>query len=277
MSAEAKPVMAVPFGATDTHIHVYDDTPLAPTALSKPPPQAGVEDYKRIRAQLGLTRTVMVQPSVYGTDNECTLRGIAALGADVARGVAVVDAGVSETELDRLTSGGIRGARFFMLPGGAVGFDQLDTIAAKMAAFGWHAVFQTDGRKLADHAAQIRSWPVPVIIDHTGKFLEPVAVDSPEFRVLLGLVETGRVYVKLAAPYETSRTGAPAYEDVSRLARALVKAVPERILWASNWPHPGRDPRPDSAHLLDILADWAPDAGDRQRILVDNPAGLYGF
>lgn len=277
MSAETKPLMAVPFGATDTHIHVYDGTPLAPTALSKPPPQAGVEDYERIRAQLGLTRTVIVQPSVYGTDNECTLRGIVALGADVARGVAVVDAGVSETELDRLTRGGIRGARFFMLPGGAVGFDQLDTVAAKMAAFGWHAVFQTDGRKLADHAAQIRGWPVPVIIDHTGKFLEPVAVDSPEFRVLLDLVETGRVHVKLAAPYETSRTGAPAYEDVSRLARALVKAAPERILWASNWPHPGRDPRPDSAHLLDILADWAPDAGDRQRILVDNPAGLYGF
>ncbi len=116
-----------------------------------------------------------------------------------------------------------------------------------------------------------------MIIDHTGKFLEPVAADSPEFRVLLGLVETGRVYVKLAAPYETSKAGAPGYEDVSRLARALVKAAPERILWASNWPHPGRDPRPDSAHLLDILADWAPDAGDRQRILVDNPAGLYGF
>jgi D-galactarolactone isomerase len=277
MSEETKPVIAVPVGATDTHIHVYDDTRLAPTALSKPPPNASVEDYKRIRTQLGLTRTVIVQPSVYGTDNECTLRGIVALGADVARGVAVVDARVSETELDRLTRGGIRGARFFMLPGGAVGFDQLDTIAAKMAPFGWHAVFQTDGRRLADHAAQIRGWPVPVIIDHTGKFLEPVAVDSPEFQVLLGLVETGRVYVKLAAPYETSKTGAPGYEDVSRLARALVKAAPERILWASNWPHPGRDPRPDSAHLLDILGDWAPDAGDQQRILVDNPAGLYGF
>lgn len=277
MSGETTPVIVVPAGATDTHIHVYDDTPLAPTALSKPPPQARVADYRLIRAQLGLTRTVIVQPSVYGTDNECTLRGITALGADVARGVAVVDAGVGDAELDRLTGGGIRGARFFMLPGGAIGFDQLDTVAAKIAPFGWHVVFQTDGRRLADHAARIRGWPVPVIIDHTGKFLEPVAVDSPEFRVLLGLVETGRVYVKLAAPYETSKTGAPAYEDVSRLARALVKAAPERILWASNWPHPGRDPRPDSAHLLDILADWAPDAGDRQRILVDNPAGLYGF
>ncbi|MFT3952892.1 MAG: amidohydrolase family protein [Piscinibacter sp.] len=277
MTQTLKPVIEVPFGATDTHIHVYDDSPLSPTALSTPPPAASVDDYRRIRAQLGLTRTVIVQPSVYGTDNACTVRGIAALGPDVARGVAVVDAHVSEAELDRLTRAGMRGARFFMLPGGAVGFDQLDAIAAKMAPFGWHAVFQTDGRRLADHEAQIRAWPVPVIIDHTGKFLEPVAVDSPEFRVLLGLVETGRVFVKVSAPYETSKTGAPAYEDVSRLARALVKAAPERILWASNWPHPGRDPRPDSAHLLDILADWAPDPADRKRILVDNPAGLYGF
>lgn len=117
------------------------------------------------------------------------------------------------------------------------------------------------------------------MIDHIGKFLEPVSTDHPSFRCMLRLVETGNVWVKLAAAYETSKTGAPAYEDVGRLAKALVKAAPERMLWASNWPHAQAHKfgYPDDAALLDLLLDWAPAAADRQRILVDNPAELYGF
>jgi D-galactarolactone isomerase len=116
------------------------------------------------------------------------------------------------------------------------------------------------------------------VIDHTGKFLEPVTTDSTPFRSLLNLVETGRCWVKLSAPYETSKTGAPKYEDVGRLAKALVKKAPERMLWASNWPHPSsRQNLPNDEDLLDLLADWAPDEKTRKKILADNPAELYGF
>jgi D-galactarolactone isomerase len=272
------PTIAVPADATDTHLHVYDPAySIAPTARSAPPLEATVAHYKAVQQRLGLTRAVIVQASVYGTDNACILAGMAALGPEVTRGVAVVDDKVGPAELDRLTRAGICGARFLMLPGGAIGWDQLDTVAAKVHGFGWHVQFQMDGRHLGERLAQIRNWPGRIVIDHNGKFLEPVSVDSAEFRVLLDLVATGRVWVKLSAPYETSKTGAPRYEDVSRLARALVKAAPERMLWASNWPHPGQQPRPDDAALLDILADWAPDEAVRRKILVDNPAELYGF
>ena len=150
---------------------------------------------------------------------------------------------------------------------------------AQVHPFGWHANIQLDGRELPKFEAQIKRLPGKFVIDHTGKFLEPVSPESHEFRSLLNLLDTGRCWVKLSAPYETSKTGAPKYEDVSRLARALVKKAPERMLWASNWPHPSvpKEQRPSDEDLLDLLLDWAPDESARRRMLVDNPAQLYGF
>ena len=140
-----------------------------------------------------------------------------------------------------------------------------------------HVQLQLDGRLLPEREAQIRGWPGRIVIDHVGKFLEPVTPDDPAFRCLVGLVETGRVWVKLSAPYEVSKSGPPLYEDVGRLAKALVRAAPERMLWASNWPHPSVKDKPDDAVLLDILLDWAPNEATRRKILVDNPGELYGF
>ena len=119
--------------------------------------------------------------------------------------------------------------------------------------------------------------PTEVVIDHNGKFMEPVAPEHPAFLTLLRLLDSGRCWVKLSAPYETSKTGAPRYEDVSVLARALARSHPERCVWASNWPHPGQNPAPSSAAMLDLLLDWAPAEATRARILVENPARLYGF
>jgi D-galactarolactone isomerase len=145
--------------------------------------------------------------------------------------------------------------------------------------FGWHANIQLDGRELPKYEAQIMRLPGKFVIDHTGKFLEPVAPDHQAFRRLLKLVDTGRCWVKLSAAYEVSKSGPPRYKDVGILAKALVKAAPQRMLWASNWPHPTapKDAFPDDANLLDLLLEWAPDAAVRRRILVDNPAELYGF
>jgi D-galactarolactone isomerase len=136
---------------------------------------------------------------------------------------------------------------------------------------------QLDGRDLAQYEKLFAGLPVPLVIDHNGKFLEPVATDHPGFLSLRRLLDGGNTWVKLSAPYETSKTGPPHYNDVSELARALVDSAPERCVWASNWPHPGRSVVPDTASLLDLLLEWADDDATRHRILVDNPARLYGF
>lgn len=271
------PRLAAPKGTCDTHMHFYDRKyPTAPTAQITPP-DATVNMYRAMARTLGIERTVVVQSSTYGADNRCTIESIAKLGLDRARGVAVVDTDVSDAELEHLTAGGMRGIRFFALPGGALPWEKFDALAARVQDAGWHVQLQLDGRLLPEREAQIRRWPGRIVIDHQGKFLEPVAVDDPAMLSLLRLLETGRVWVKLSAPYETSKVGPPFYDDVGRIAKALVKAAPERMMWATNWPHPGRNPRPDDVVLLDMLLDWAPNAAVRQRILVDNPAEVYGF
>lgn len=274
----ARPRLAVPAGACDTHMHVYDRA--VPSAPGGPPIPGHfpVEAYRAMQARLGLARVVVVQPNAYQDDNRVTLEAIRALGAG-AKGVGVVKPGASDAEIERLTRGGIVAQRIFNLPNGAVPLAQMHEVMARVHPCGWFANIQLDGRELPEHEARIARLPGRFVIDHTGKYLEPVAPDHPAFRSLLRLVDTGRCWVKLSAPYETSRTGAPGYEDVARLARALARHAPERMLWASNWPHPSAPPDavPDDADLLDLLLDWAPDEAARRRILVDNPAELYGF
>ncbi len=274
------PAFRPPPGACDCHMHIYGPAELYPPAPNSPfPPVAGgdIAAYLKVRATLGLTRAVVVQPSVYGFDNRATLDAMAVLGDD-ARGVAVVPPQVSDAELERLTGLGVRGIRFFMIGGGALGWNDLETLAARTAAFGWHVQMQMDGRLLADEADRLARLPGGLVIDHNGKFLEPVGLDHPGFRALLRLVEGGRAYVKTSGVYETSRTGAPDYADVAALARALIARAPERCLFATNWPHPSKPGNPpDDAGLIDLFRDWCGSDAVAARILVENPAAVYGF
>jgi D-galactarolactone isomerase len=276
---DSGPKRWLPPGACDTHIHIYgprERYPLAPTATAEPP-LAKVEDYQAVQQRLGLQRAVVVQPSAYGFDNRCALDAIDSIGID-ARGVVVVDTRVSDEALQRLTDAGVRGVRFFMFPGGLLPWEALDDMAARVHPFGWHVQLQLNGRELPERMDQLRRLPARLVIDHVGKFIEPVPTDHRAFKALLALVDGGRCWVKLAAPYETSKEGAPLYGDVGALAKALVKAAPERMLWASNWPHPSaQNNPPDDAVLLDLLLDWTEDDATRRRILVDNPAELFGF
>ena len=277
MSARG-PKLVVPAGATDTHIHVYHaETPPQPGGPALPG-DFREGQYRAMRERLGLSRVIVVQPNAYQFDNTVTLAAMRALGPG-AKGIAVVGETTPDAEIDRLGKAGIVGQRFFQLPWGAVGFERMHAVMARVHPFGWLANLQLDGRELPQWEDSIKRLPGKFVIDHIGKFLEPVTTEQDAFKSLLRLIDTGRCWVKLAAAYETSKTGAPAYEDVSRLARALVKHAPERMLWASNWPHPSapKDAVPDDADLLDLLADWAPNDADRRRILVDNPAALYGF
>ena len=272
------PKVAVPKGSCDTHMHFYDTkTPQAPGTFL--PGHFPVEDYQAMQKRTGLERVVVVQPNAYADDNRVTLESISRIGRSSAKGVAVVKPGVPDAELDRLTRGGICALRIMTLHGGTLGFEVMDELMARAHPFGWHANIQLDGRELPRYERQIKRLPGKFVIDHVGKFLEPVAPEHESFRSLLGLLDTGRCWVKLSAPYETSKTGGPKYEDVGRLANALVRHAPECMMWASNWPHPSmRKPQPpDDADLLDLLLEWADDDATRRKILADNPAEFYGF
>jgi len=258
-------------------MHFYDQA-VPGAAGTFLPGHFPVADYQAMQKRLGLERVIVVQPNAYRDDNTVTLNSIRTLGRN-AKGVAVVMPGVAEAELERLTKAGICAVRIMTLHGGTLGFDVMDQIMARVHPFGWHANIQLDGRELPKVEAQIKRLPGKFVIDHTGKFLEPVPAEHEAFKCLLRLVDTGRCWVKLSAPYETSKTGAPKYADVGRLAKALVKKAPERMLWASNWPHPSvpQDKKPKDEDLLDLLLEWAPVENTRKRILADNPAELYQF
>jgi D-galactarolactone isomerase len=276
MTSPAPQHRRLPPGACDSHIHVFEKGyPVAPTAVSEPP-DAPLSAYLKMRDKLGLQRAVIVQPTHYGADNSCTLAALAILGAS-ARGVAMVDAGVTDAELERLTKGGICGLRVQMFPGGIISWDDLERIAARVVDYGWFVQLQFDGRQFPERAELVRKLPGKLLIDHTGKFIEPVLVDSLAFRSLLGLIDRGRVWFKIAAPYETSKVGPPSYEDVGALARALITHAPERGVWATNWPHVNQKILIDDSALLDRICDWAADEKTLRRILVDTPAELYGF
>ncbi|MBV9260929.1 MAG: amidohydrolase family protein [Pseudolabrys sp.] len=274
-----KPKLRAPAGTADCHIHIYgpaDKYSLAATA-PYPPPLATVSQYRVKMRQLNIDYTVIVQPGAYGPDNRCTLDALEELGS-AARAITVVTPDTPRAEIARMNQLGVRGARFMLLPrGSVVTWEMLVPVANLIADFGWHVQLQFDGRDLPNRIDMIRGLPCPVVIDHNGKFFEPVAPEHPAMQSLLRLLDTRRVWVKTSAPYETSKAGPPLYEDVGVIARSLIRAAPDRIVWASNWPHGGRDQIPDDAMLLDTLLDWAPNDMARQKILVENPKQLYGF
>ncbi len=276
MTPDKFPQLAAPPGSCDTHMHFYNDFyPTAPTAFMTPP-NALVEDYRTIQKRLNLERVVVVQPTTYGTDNRCQLEAMKALGPN-ARGVMVVGPETSDEELQELTDAGVCGVRFHMLPGGALAWDVLEEMAARVNNFGWHVQLQMNGREFPEREALLEALPCDLVVDHVGRFMGPVSTVDQAFKSLLGFLDRGRCWVKLSAPYESSESGPPGWDDVTLEAKALVRFAPERMLWASNWPHPGQTDPPDEADLLDLLLDWVDDASTRTRILRDNPAELYNF
>jgi D-galactarolactone isomerase len=261
--------------ACDTHIHFYDHRyAVAPGAVIHPP-DATPTEYRRVQSILGTERVVVVQPTTYGLDNSCQLDTMALFGAD-ARGVMVIDPNLTSERIAGLTELGVRGARFHMLPGGAVRWEMLEAVANNIAPFGWHIQLQLNGRELADRLDQLLRLPVGLVIDHVGRFMSVVEPGAAAFAALLTLVDNGTI-VKLSAPYESSTLGPPGFDDVTHLVDALVARAPDRLLWASNWPHPGQPTPPTAAELVELRDRWLPTDELRRRVLVDNPAALYEF
>ena len=279
-SGSAPPRIDVPANACDSHHHIYDARfAVSPHWHQGFPSGASVADYRLLQRRLGTTRSVVVQPSAYGVDNRCLVDALGQLGS-TSRGVAVVDTEIADAELRTLTDAGVRAVRVnFVSPQtwGVTTPEILASLAKRVSHFGWHVLILMTGEQIAAHEDAIRALPTTVVIDHLGRIPEPDGVHHPGFAAVRRLLEGGRTWVKLTEPYEDSKLGPP-FADASEVARAYVRAAPERVLWGTDWPHPTqRGAKPDDALILDLLAEWAPDAGTRRRILVDNPAELFGF
>ena len=280
MGMARKPKLKAPPGACDCHLHIYGDAARYPwvPVKNRPFPDRRLEHYIAVRDRLGLARTVVVQATHYDTDNRCLVDTVAALGWN-GRGIAVVDLKITDDALAALHANGVRGLRFGIDLANGMHPDVMEDMAARIAPFGWHIQYRCWPDELLDLAPRFRRLRVPVCLDHMGN-IAPAAggADHSAFKALLGLLDTGNCWVKLSAPYQLSKTGAPDYADYRPQGRALVKAAPERMVWGTNWPHPRVADKPDEADLLDVLLDWTEnDARTLHAILVDNPARLYGF
>ncbi len=271
------PKMKVPAGACDCHMHIYDSRfPFVPNAALTPP-DAHPQDYRQVQKRLGLTRNIVVQPSSYGTDNRCTLDALEQIGA-TARAVAVVDMSVTDAELKRLATAGVRGIRFNLVQAGATTIDMLEPLAKRVNDLGWHVQVHMLADQIVQNKELLQRMAAPVVFDHMGRIPASASISHPAFGVISKMLEKGNTWVKLSGAYHDSKVGAPSYADVMGLAQAYVKAAPERMVWGTDWPHPTvKGTKPDDAILLDLLSDWAPDERTRRRILVDNPEKLYGF
>jgi len=272
------PRLKAPAGATDCHVHLYlpeyEAQPGGPGILEL----ATVEDLKRYQRWMGLERVVVTQSNAYQFDNTALLAALDQMDDSAARGVAVVAPDSDARTLEAWHAKGIRGARIMNLGGGAVPVARMHEIEPLTRPLGWHLMVQFNGRELDDHLDSLKRLEGDFIIDHLGKFMPPVAPDDARVDAIVRLLDGGNAWFKVCAGYESSQTGAPEYADVGAVAKRVIAHAPERILWGSNWPHVGvpRAQYPDDPEQLDVLLDWATDA-QRQKILVDNPAALYGF
>ncbi len=282
----------VPRGACDCHTHIHGDPgkfPFFPGRVYTPE-MALPEEMAALHQALGMQRVVIVTPSVYGTDNSATLYGMKARGAD-ARGVAVIDDRTPESELDAMARAGVRGIRLNLATGGAAdpatGRSRFEKAVERVKGRNWHVQIYTNLATISAISDLVAVSPVPVVFDHFGGARAELGPRQPGFAELLDLVRSGRAYVKISGAYRSSKLE-PDYADVVPLAQALIAANPERIVWGTDWPHPnsasGRKATEvtplfqiDDGRLLNQLPVWAPDAATRSKILVDNPARLYGF
>jgi predicted TIM-barrel fold metal-dependent hydrolase len=284
----------IPAGACDSHTHIHGDPAKFPFFAGRvyTPELASPEEMSALHKALHMERVVIVTPSVYGPDNSSTLFGMTARGAN-ARGVAVIDDKTSENDLDAMGKAGFRGIRLNLAQGGVndptIGRPRFSAAVERIKARGWHVQLFTSLAMISAIKDLVATSPVPVVFDHFGGAQAALGVGQPGFADLLELVKSGKAYVKISGAYRASNLG-PDYADAAPLAQALIAANAERIVWGTDWPHPDAvtpkgkqisDVTPllqiDDGRLLNQLPVWAPDAGVRKRILVDNPARLYGF
>jgi 2-pyrone-4,6-dicarboxylate lactonase len=283
-----KPTFAPPRNSCDTHFHVFGPPEQFPFVSTHEytPPAAPLEHYLKMIAVIGVERGVVVQPSVHGLDSSATLDAIAH-SPDRFRGVGRIDDKTPLSELKRLHEGGIRGVRFNLLdrPRGNVQLDVFDRCVENIAGLGWSVDLHIDTKNLLEQENRIRALSIPVVIDHIARIKPEAGLGQPAFQLLLDLLKGKHVWVKLSGADKICNTPVHAYFglpfiEVIPFARAVIDTAPDRVIWGTDWPHsnnfaPGHTP--NDGDLVDLLAAFAPDEQTRRKILVDNPAALYGF
>jgi D-galactarolactone isomerase len=279
-SGTAPPKLKAPANACDCHMHIYDPArfPMPPSQRIAPS-NAAVPQYRLLQQRIGTTRVIVVQPRNYAIDNRVTLDALKQFAPN-ARGVAVLHPTVTDAELKALNDSGIRGIRFSLgdPATAATTPDMVEPLAKRVADLGWHVQFNVEGRQIVELADVLRRLPTTMVFDHLAN-PGPMGVDHPSHATVRGLIDRGRTWVKLSGAYSNSRLGPP-YPEATRIAQDFVRTAPERLVWGSDWPHPGVvavAEKPDDALLFDLLNVWVPDEAMRNRILVQNPETLYGF
>lgn len=270
----------VPPDACDCHVHLYDARYPAAAGATLRPPDAGAADYRQLQRRTGTQRVVFVTPSTYGSDNRPLCDALQAFGPQ-ARGVAVVDGQVDDAALEALHARGVRGIRLNLSLGVVNSASQIGPLARRIAPLGWHLQLLAPARAWSELAGVLEALPVPVVFDHFARLAPSMAGSHPSHALVLRLLAQRRAWVKLSGAYIVSEQGAPGCDDVAVLARSFLDAAPDRVLWGSDWPHAsasaGHQAMPDDARQMDLLAGWAGTPRALHRVLVDNPAELYGF
>ena len=276
------PKLKAPAKACDCHMHIYDPArfPLVPSPRVAPA-NAAVPQYRLLQKRIGTTRSVIVTPKNYATDNRATANAIAQLGKTNARGVAVLHPNVTDGELRGLHDAGVRGIRFSLSdPASAVVTpDMIEPLSKRIVVLGWHVQLNVDGDQIVELAPLLRRLPSQIVFDHLAHPPIAAGIGHSSHRIVRELLDNGKTWVKLSGAYLNSTIGPPCYPEATKIAQAFVRAAPERLVWGSDWPHPtaGPDQKPDDAVLFDLLPVWAPVEATRHRILVANPGDLYGF
>ena len=277
LAKRRKPRFKLPPGATDAHCHVFGPAAKFPYAPNRryTPEDAPKEMLRALHDHLGVERSVIVQASCHGTDNAAMLDCIAS-DPKRYRGVAIVDDGFTDKDCDALHAGGVRGVRFNFVKhlGGAPDMGVFDRVIDRIKARGWHVVLHLDAPSIVPLSDMMRKLPLPFIVDHMGRVPAKDGLDQPPLRALLELSRLENCWIKVCG---AERISMPPYDQAVPIAHALVQAAPERVLWGTDFPHPNATHEADEADLVDLVPQYAQDALAQKRLLVDNPARLYGF
>jgi predicted TIM-barrel fold metal-dependent hydrolase len=278
-----KPRVALPRGSVDTHVHVFAPGYALSPARGYTPPDSTLADLKHLHATLGIERVVFTQPSVYGVDNSAILDAMAALNRETpgrARSVVALDMDVKEEDLAALDAAGVRGVRLNTDNKGGmpVALEDIPELAARIRPFGWHLEFLFPGKDILELMPVFTALEVPMSIAHFAYQPASAGVKAPGFQALVELVRRGNTWIKISGANRVSRGDLPPYDDVKPMARALIEAAPQRIVWGTDWPHPNKYVvNPNDGDLVDAFGDWVTDEALRRRIMVDNPAAFYRF
>lgn len=274
------PAFRLPPKTCDTHCHIFGPDRLYPYVPERPytPPDAPLEMFRALHDRLGIERAVIVNATPHGRDNRVVTDPIAQSGGRY-KGIANVEESFGERELAELAAAGIMGCRFTFLPrlGQMPDLAAFDRIVARIAPLGWHVDLYLPANLIADLVSRLAKLPVPYVLDHMGVVDASLGLDQPGFVALLDLVRSDeKCWVKVTCPERISRAGPP-FHDVVPFGRALIEAAPDRVLWGTDWPHPNVPVMPDDGDLVDLVPLYAPDPGLRHKLLVENPARLFGF